>query len=288
MKKVTYAAVLAALLVAAPQAKAQDSNSPSPVNLTSNAPDDGSGGSASDLAKKLQNPIGDLYSFPFQSNTNFNYGPNKGTQENLNIQPVIPIHVNKDWNVIVRAILPLIWQPSLEPAHTVPFGTGPTVLSGFLSPANPYHGWVWGVGPVVQLPTISSATLGSNVWGGGPTAVVVYLHGPIVTGALANNIWSFGGTSGRGGTRYNNFLIQPFFNYNFGKGWYVTTAPIITANWEVAGNNAWTLPIGGGFGRVVKIGGKLPVNFGLSAYANVLRPQYGATWQLRAQMTLIF
>ena len=146
MKKVTYAAVLAALLVAAPQAKAQDSNSSSPVNLTSNAPDDGSGGSASDLAKKLQNPIGDLYSFPFQSNTNFNYGPNKGTQENLNIQPVIPIHINKDWNVIVRAILPLIWQPSLEPAHTVPFGTGPTVLSGFLSPANPYHGWVWGVG----------------------------------------------------------------------------------------------------------------------------------------------
>lgn len=143
------------------------------------------------------------------------------------------------------------------------------------------------MGPAVQLPTISSKTLGSNVWGGGPTAAIVYIKGPIVAGALANNIWSFGGTSGPSGTRYNNFLLQPFINYNFGGGWYLTSAPIITANWEVAGNNAWTLPIGGGVGRVIRIG-KLPVNFGLSAYANVLRPNDGATWQLRTQVTLIF
>jgi hypothetical protein len=273
MKIAVYGALVAGLILAAPHARAQN---------------DTSSESNSDLAKKLQNPIGDLYSFPFQSNTNFNYGPNKGTQENLNIQPVIPIHVNDDWNVILRAVLPLIWQPSLEPAHTVPFGTGATVVSAFLSPKNPTNGWLWGVGPAVQVPTTSDKTLGSNVWGGGPTGAVVYLNGPIVAGALANNIWSFGGTSGRGGTRYNNFLLQPFFNFNFGGGWYLTTSPIITANWEAAGNKAWTLPIGGGFGRVVRLGGKLPVNFGLSAYGNVLRPEYGATWQLRAQMTLIF
>jgi len=263
----------ASLLLAAAQAKAQDA-----VDSES----------TTDLAKKLQNPIGDLYSFPFQSNTNFNYGPNKGTQENLNIQPVIPIHVTPEWNIITRTILPLIWQPSLEPMHTVPFGTGPTTFSAFLSPATPKNGWLWGAGPAIQIPTISDKTLGSNVWGGGPTGVLVYMKGPVVTGAIANNIWSFGGTSGSGGTKYNNFLIQPFFNYNFGAGWYATTAPIITANWEATGNNAWTLPIGGGFGRVVKLGGKLPVNLGLSAYANVLRPKYGATWQLRAQATLIF
>jgi hypothetical protein len=88
----------------------------------------------------LQNPIGDLYSFPFQNNTNFNYGPHDGTQDILNVQPVIPIHVNEDWNVVTRTILPLIWQPSLEPAHTVPFGTGPTTFSAFLSPKNPTNG----------------------------------------------------------------------------------------------------------------------------------------------------
>lgn len=244
--------------------------------------------SATALAKKLQNPIGDLYSFPFQNNTNFNYGPHDGTQDILNIQPVIPIHVNADWNVITRTILPLIWQPSLQPAHTVPFGTGPTTFSAFLSPHNPTNGWLWGVGPVIQVPTISDKTLGSPVWGGGPTGVLVYMKGRVVAGVLANNVWSFGGTSGRGGTSYNMFLTQPFVNYNFGEGWYVGTSPIITANWLTAGNSAWTLPVGGNVGRVVKIGGKLPVNFSLGVYYNALRPQYGSTWQWRTQVTFIF
>ena len=298
------AGVAGAMCVAAPHAWAQRAtSSPTALSLAPAAPaaspsddaatddsatDDTASESNTDLAKKLQNPIGDLYSFPFQSNTNFHYGLNSGTQEILNIQPVIPIHVNPDWNVIARTILPLVWQPSLQPAQTVPFGTAPTVFSAFLSPAKPVNGVLWGVGPIIQLPTITSKTLGSNVWGGGPTGAIVFLKGPIVAGALANNVWSFGGTSGRGGTKYNNFLMQPFFNYNFGGGWYLTSAPIITANWRVSGNRAWTLPIGGGFGRVVRIGGKLPVNFSLSAYSNVLRPQYGPTWQLRTQVTLIF
>ena len=244
---------------------------------------------ATSLAKKLQNPIGDLYSIPFQNNTNFNYGPNKGTQDILNIQPVIPIHINEDWNIITRTILPLIWQPSLQPdAQTVPFGTGPTTFSAFLSPKNPSNGWLWAIGPVLQIPTISNKSLGSNVWGGGPTAAIVYMKGPWVTGALANNVWSLGGTSGRGGTRYNTFLVQPFANYNFGGGWYVGSSPIITSNWLTTGNKAWTLPFGADVGRVVKIGGKLPVNFLVGAYYNALRPEFGSTWQLRTQITFIF
>jgi hypothetical protein len=173
-------------------------------------------------------------------------------------------------------------------AHTVPFGTGPTPFSVFLSPAKPVNGWLWGVGPVMQLPTASDKSLGSNVWGGGPTGVLVYMKGPWVLGVLANNVWSFGGTSGPVGTRYNTFLTQPFVNYNFGEGWYVGTSPIITANWLTAGDKAWTLPIGANVGRVIKIGGKLPVNFLLGAYYNALRPEFGSTWQLRTQATLIF
>ena len=106
----------------------------------------------------------------------------------------------------------------------MPFGTAPTTFSAFLAPAAPTNGWLWAVGPVVQIPTISSATLGSNVWGGGATAAIVYMKGPIVAGALANNVWSFGGTTGRGGTSNNQFLIQPFGNYNFG-GFVGNTVP---------------------------------------------------------------
>jgi hypothetical protein len=278
---------IVALLISSQFARAQSPDSEpvlSAVPTTASDLDEGS----TTLAKKLQNPIGDLYSFPFQNNTNFNYGPNKGTQDILNVQPVIPIHLNPDWNVITRTILPFIWQPSLQPARTVPFGIGPTTFSAFLSPSRPANGWLWGVGPVVQLPTISSATLGSNVWGGGVTGVLVYMNGPWVAGVLVNNVWSFGGTPGAGGTRYNAFLTQPFVNYNFGGGWYVSTSPVITANWLTTGDKAWTLPVGAAVGRVIKIGGKLPVNLSVGAYYNALRPAFGSTWQLRTQMTMIF
>ena len=213
------------------------------------APDasSGSGGAqqpaddATDIAKKLLNPIGDLYSFPFQSNTNFGVGPQRGTQEILNVQPVILFHVTDDWNVITRTVLPLVWNPDLSPGTTVPFGTAPTTFSAFLSPAKPVNGWLWGVGPALQ-PTISNPTLGSSVWGAGPTGVLVYMHGPWVVGALVNNIWSLGGRQGIGGNSYNNFLTQPFVNYNFGGGWFVSTAPIITSDWQARGTK-WTLPL---------------------------------------------
>jgi len=287
MRFIQVGTVLLALsfLSVGPAAHAQSSAS-------SGLPDASSEVSAAEsdtaLAKKLQNPIGDLYNFPFQNNANFNSGPHQGTQDILNIQPVIPLHITEDWNIITRTILPLIWQPSLQPAHTVPFGTGPTSFSAFLSPSKPVNGWLWGVGPIIQVPTASDSTLGSNVWGAGPTGILVFMKGPWVAGVLVNNVWSFGGTTVPGGTKYNMFLTQPFVNYNFGRGWYVGTSPVITANWLTSGDKAWTLPVGGQVGRVIKLGGKLPVNLSLGAYYNALRPRYGSTWQLRTQITFIF
>lgn len=243
--------------------------------------------SNSELAKKLQNPIGNLISVPFQNNTNFNVGPHKGTQNILNIQPVIPIKLNEDWNVITRTILPLIWSPSNQPGQSVPFGFGPTTITAFLSPSQPVDGWIWGAGPVAQVPTITNQTLGSNVWGLGPAAVVVKLAGPIVAGGLINNVSSLGGTTGPAGTRYNVFTVNPFVNYNFGEGWFVGSVPVITANWNAPGAK-WTLPVGGQVGRLIKIGGKLPVNLVIGAYYNALRPEYGGTWQMRTQVAFIF
>ncbi|HET7880135.1 MAG TPA: hypothetical protein VFL55_04560 [Acetobacteraceae bacterium] len=153
---------------------------------------------SSALAEKLQNPIADLISMPFQNNTNFNVGPHAGTQDILNIQPVIPLHLNDDWNVITRTILPLIWSPSFQPAATVPpFGLGPTTFSAFLSPTSTFDGWTWGAGPIVELPTISNRNLGSNIWGVGPAVVAVRTARPWVYGLLVNNVFSLGGTGGR-------------------------------------------------------------------------------------------
>jgi hypothetical protein len=117
--------------------------------------------------------------------------------------------------------------------------------------------------------------------------VIVKLAGPWVAGGLVNNVFSFGGTTGQGGTKYNTLTLQPFVNYNFGGGWFVGTAPIVTANWLASGNK-WTLPVGAQTGRLIKIADKLPVNLLVGSYYNALRPEFGPTWQLRTQVAVIF
>jgi hypothetical protein len=293
LHKTSLAALVATCLLAfAPAHGAQTpSDSPTisaPPNVTS-GPNEEAVTSQSDtaLAKQLQNPLGNLIIIPFQNNTDLNVGRDKGTVDNLNIQPVIPIHVSEDWNVITRVVLPLVWSPTLQPAKSVPFGTGPTAFSMFLSPANAVDGWVWGFGPSVLLPTSSNRSLGSNVWGMGPAFAVVKTAGPVVAGALVSDVFSLGGTSGRGGTYYRVFTANPFFNYNFDNGWFVASVPTITSVQTSAGER-WTVPVGAEIGRVVWIGGRLPVALVLGTYYNAVRPQFGATWQLRTQLAIIF
>ena len=242
--------------------------------------------SAEELAKLAQNPVGNLISLPFQNNTNVNFGPEKGTQNVLNIQPVIPFSVDKDWNIITRTILPVISMPSLGPGIDSTNGIGDTVFTAFLSPANPGH-WIWGVGPVLQLPTNSTAELGNKNWGMGASFVVLHLdHGdPWVYGVLVNNIWSL--TSDKQGGSYSNGLIQPFVNYNFLEGFYLTSAPIWTVDWKADNSQQWTLPLGGGVGKIFHFG-KLPMNTSIAAYCNVVKPDFGANWQVRAQVQLMF
>jgi hypothetical protein len=242
--------------------------------------------SSEDLAKLAQNPVGNLISIPFQNNTNFNYGPLDKTQNVLNIQPVYPIHLDADWNIITRTILPLLWQPALYPGQGSTFGLSDTQFSAFLSPANP-KGLIWGVGPIVQLPTHTDDVLGNDRWALGPTAVVLKIEkgSPWVFGVLANNLWSVGGSNSS--PPINQMLLQPFVNYNLPGGTYLVTAPIITANWEADSSNTWTVPIGGGVGHIFHFG-RLPVNSQISGYYNVETPKYGPDWQLRVQVQLMF
>lgn len=243
--------------------------------------------SAVELAKLAQNPVGNLVSVPFQNDTNFNTGPQNGTQNILNIQPVIPISVSKDWNVITRTIVPVISQPGFSPGQSRVNGLGDIQLSGFLSPATPKGGLIWGVGAIAQLPTNTDDRLGNDRWGLGPTAVVLHLeHGdPWVYKALANNVWSVSGSNSS--PSYNNFLLQPFLIYNFHGGLYLTSSPIVTADWEASGGQRWTVLLGGGVGKIFHLD-KLPINSQVSAYYNVVRPDIGAEWQLRVQVQFMF
>ena len=244
--------------------------------------------SAADLAKLAQNPVANLVSVPFQNNTNFNAGPQSGTQNILNIQPVIPVDLSKEWNLITRTIMPVIWQPEFVPGQGDSFGLGDIQFSAFLSPANPGpSGLVWGVGAIAQLPTNTSDTLGNKNWGLGPTAVVLHLDkgDPWVYGVLVNNVWSL--SSDKQGGSYNNFLMQPFLNYNLPGGLYLTTSPIVTAAWDAPSDQRWTVPLGGGIGKIFHLG-KLPINAQIGGYYNVVHPDSGPNWQLRLQVQFMF
>lgn len=242
--------------------------------------------SAEDLAKLAQNPVGNLISVPFQDNVNLNYGPEKSTQNVLNIQPVVPISVDKDWNIITRTILPVISQPGFYPGESRTNGIGDLQFTAFLSPANPGE-WIWGAGAIAQAPTHSNSALGNDNWGLGPSFVVLHLAkgSPWVYGVLVNNLWSLG--SSGGAPSYNNGLVQPFLNYNFPGGTYLTSSPILTVNWKADSGNQWTVPLGGGVGHIFHFG-KLPVNAQVGAYYNVARPDYAPNWQVRAQVQFMF
>ena len=236
------------------------------------------------LAKAVQNPVASMISLPLQNNINTGIGPNDQTQNILNIQPVWPFELNDDWNLITRTIIPVISQPGvLTPKGERINGLGDTTFTAFVSPSDASD-IIWGVGPVFLLPT-GKDELTADKWGAGISGVVLTMPGRWVIGSLVNNIWSF---AGDGKNDVNSFLWQYFVNYNFDEGWYFTSAPIITANWEADSDHRWTVPFGGGIGKVFKIG-KQPMNAQLSAYKNVITPDdYGADWQFRVQLQFLF
>lgn len=243
-----------------------------------------------DLRAAVQNPVGAMYSLPFKFN--FDYGAANGEASFLNIQPVIPITVG-DWNLINRLIIPLIDSPgevSGLPSIPNPIpGDGATGLgdinySVFLSPAKP-KGAIWGIGPSITMPSASDEQLGSEKWSTGPTGVILFQPKWGTIGGLARHLWSFAGDSDR--SNVNQSLFEPFVNYNLTNGWYLITDIIITANWEADSSNTWTVPVGGGVGKLFKIGSQA-MNAKTEAYYNVEKPDGAPDWQWGFTVQFLF
>jgi hypothetical protein len=235
------------------------------------------------LAKAAQNPVANLISFPLQDNTAFGIGPYKRTQNVLNIQPVIPFHVAKNWTLITRTILPVVWQPNDQPTQGW-FGLGDLNPTFFLSPAKPGK-LIWGAGPAFILPWATAEQLGQGKFSMGPGVVALTTPGHWVIGALVNNVWSVEGPHERAAV--NQMLLQWFVNYNMKHGWYVATSPIVTADWEASSGNQWVVPLGGGVGRIMKLGFQ-PVNITGQFYGNAVHPSGASPWGMRLQIQFLF
>jgi len=237
-----------------------------------------------DLRAKAQNPVSSMYSLPLKLTADF--GAGNGDAYFFNINPVIPVTVG-DWNLISRALIPALVSVDGKVQGTPPIpegessddrktGLGDINYSLFVSPADATK-FIWGIGPSVSLPTASKDQLGSEKWSAGPTGVVLLQPGWGTYGGLVRQLWSFAGDSDR--PDVNQTLLQPFINYNLPNGWYLITDIIITANWGAKkSSDRWTVPLGGGVGKLFKIGNQ-PINSRIEAYYNIEKPDNGPEWQ---------
>jgi hypothetical protein len=240
---------------------------------------------AADLAKKLANPVASLISVPFQFNWDRNIGPlDDGSRTTLNVQPVIPISIAQEWNLISRTILPVIDQENAVPGAGSQFGLGDTVQSLFLSPKAPTaSGLIWGAGPVFLVPTATSELLGSGKWGAGPTGVALLQEGPWTIGMLANHIWSFAGSDNRADV--NSTFLQPFVVYTTPGGWTFSANTESTYDWE---SHQWNAPVGAFVGKVTKLGGQL-IQFQAGPRYYVAHTDTGPKgWGFRFNVVLLF
>jgi hypothetical protein len=291
------------LISYAPAAQSQDQSTATPpvaTNVANEKPkakansepkeheaEAGTNESTEALQKATQNPVASLISVPVQNNLNFGVNPGYRNQDVLNIQPVIPMSISTNWNLLVRWIAPIVYQPvpnSSGAPETGESGFGDMVPTFFISPKHPGK-LIWGVGPVFQLPTATNTYLGQGKFGIGPSVVVLTQPGHWTLGILANNVWSVAGSGSR--PDVNQFLLQYFINYNLKKGWFVTWQPTLTANWEAPSGNQWTVPFGGGIGRIMKIGYQ-PVSLTAQFYGNAVHPTGTPSWGMRMQIAFLF
>jgi hypothetical protein len=299
-KRLTPKAILSLFiltLASAPWAWSQEQTNPVPQPGTKTAkelpkekePDANTSSGTEALQKATQNPVASLISVPVQNNNNFGVNPGYRTQDVLNLQPVVPISISKDWNLLVRWIVPIIWQPVPNPPgtpETGEYGFGDMQPTFFLSPKKPGK-LIWGAGPVFQLPTATNTFLGQGKLGMGPSVVLLTQPGHWTFGVLANNVFSVAGSGSR--PSINQFLLQYFVNYNLKKGWYISIAPTFTANWEV-NSGRWIVPFGGGVGRIMKLGFQ-PVNISARFYGNAVHPSTGpssSAWSMQLQIAFLF
>jgi hypothetical protein len=240
---------------------------------------------ADQLARQLSNPIASLTSVPLQFNWDDGVGEDDdGDRFFVNVQPVIPVSIGEDWNMISRTIVPVVSQDDVFPGAGSQFGLGDVTQSLFFSPkALTAGGWTWGVGPVLVLPTATDDLLGAGKWGAGPTAVALrQTAGGWTYGALFNHIWSFAGSDDRADV--NATFLQPFLSRSLGKGRTVSVNVESSYDWE---SEQWTVPLNVSCSKVSRIGQQM-VSYQGGVRYYLAAPDAGAEWGLRFALTLLY
>lgn len=236
-----------------------------------------------ELAKASQNPVADMNSVPFQFNWISGGGFGNQALYQLLVQPVLPMAISKNWNIVSRTIVPVVSTPP-STNGTRAKGIGDIQEQIFFSQSHPGK-VIWGFGIDLSFPTATNESLVSGQFAAGPAFVVLAMPGHWVLGAITNNIWRYAGSTST--TAISSFFIQPFINYNLKRGWTLSTAPSITSNWNAETGQQWTVPVGIGVSKITLVG-KQPLSVGMQYYHNVVRPDAYGSDQLRMVVSFLF
>jgi len=240
-----------------------------------------------ELRDLARNPVADAIKVPFVECINFGAGPYDRTSNSLQVQPVFPWHISKNWLLVPRIVATAVaYEPDVARTHGGTTGSGDTVATFFFTP---FHAGklIWAVGPSLLIPTATDSKLGTGKWDLGPSAALLVEPDWGFVGVVAQNIWSLPGHSGRASV--NQIQIETSFSYNLRSGWYLVTAPTSNADWTQATGQRWLVPFGGGAGRTFNIRNQA-VDSNVALYYNAIRPasQLFPRWQLSLQLTLIY
>lgn len=230
------------------------------------------------VARQLQNPLANfnLLGLQTRSAQGFSIDRYRTSGSLLPVQQMAPPAVNSSLGMISRA------YPLKRGADG--HGLGGISVSALVAPAN-VPTIAWGLGPALSHPSANNPA-GSNKWGTGASGAVVYSVKAWVGGVFISNMWSFEGDTDRDHPK-NQMIVQPFLNYNLSKGWYLTSAPAISVNWHANSNNAFTVPVGGGVGKVVSVYGQM-LNIAAQGYVYPVHPTSGTGWAVQTTLQWLF
>ncbi len=242
----------------------------------------GSDSSIDEVLKLKQNPVSGLRQVGLDVTMSPDVPVTGGTEASYSAQIVWPFPLGEDWKLITYTIVPVLQAPLGNGDYEV--GLGNTLLNFFIAPTKPDGNFVWGAGPTVLLPTRTNPLLGSNHVGLGPSGVLYYAEEKWGAGVVLQNVWSLGGS---GSNEVNAFGAQYFLNYNLPDGWFLYSNATITADWLSPSSDRWTVPVGGGIGKVFTIG-EQTASASVQALYNVVRPNNTPDWGFNLQLSLLF
>lgn len=226
-------------------------------------------------AKTAQNPMADIMKLPIENRFDTGFGDKEALNYRLSFQPSMVSEISSHWNIVNRFDIPFMYQPGRTSGEKDSWGLGDITYESFYGPSNARN-FFWGLGPAVQIPTATDPQLGTRKWSAGMAGTASIVKGPVVAGARINQLWSFAGKSDR--PDVNRMAFEYFLYANLGSGWWIGTSPANIANWDADSDQIWTIPIGGGIGKLIST--RTPLNIKLEAYRYAEAPAVYGDWSI--------